>query len=105
VSLRGASDLAGALVGAPSMILCRLAANLKQQNWTAIWIELVLLVAGVFIGIQVSNWNEERKVNLKAAFFSERLKAHLPMESWGCEYLIEHIREPNGNQRICWEAS
>jgi hypothetical protein len=39
------------------MILRRLAQNLKQQNWTAIWIEFVLLVAGVFLGIQVSNWN------------------------------------------------
>lgn len=42
------------------MILRRLAQNLKQQNWTAIWIEFVLLVAGVFMGIQVSNWNEAR---------------------------------------------
>lgn len=42
------------------MILRRLAENLKQQNWTAIWIEFVLLVAGVFLGIQVSNWNEQR---------------------------------------------
>ncbi|MGA7295904.1 MAG: hypothetical protein WBW92_00155, partial [Rhodanobacteraceae bacterium] len=39
------------------MILRRLAQNLKQQNWTAIWIEFVLLVAGVFLGLQVSNWN------------------------------------------------
>ncbi len=39
------------------MILRRLTQNLKQQNWTAIWIEFVLLVAGVFLGIQVSNWN------------------------------------------------
>ena len=42
------------------MILRRLARNLKQQNWTAIWIEFVLLVAGVFLGLQVSNWNEDR---------------------------------------------
>ncbi|OGT56195.1 MAG: hypothetical protein A3E01_04855 [Gammaproteobacteria bacterium RIFCSPHIGHO2_12_FULL_63_22] len=40
------------------MILRRLSQSLKEQNWTAIWIEFVLLVAGVFLGIQVSNWNE-----------------------------------------------
>ena len=39
------------------MILRRLSQSLKEQNWTAIWIEFVLLVAGVFLGIQVSNWN------------------------------------------------
>lgn len=42
------------------MILRRLTQNLKQQNWTAIWIEFVLLVAGVFLGIQVANWNAEQ---------------------------------------------
>ncbi len=42
------------------MILRRLTEQLKQQNWTAIAIEFVLLVAGVFLGIQVANWNEQR---------------------------------------------
>ena len=43
------------------MILRRLSANLKAQNWTAIAIEFVIVVAGVFVGTQVSNWNDERK--------------------------------------------
>jgi hypothetical protein len=42
------------------MILRRLTANLKTQNWTAIAIEFVIVVVGVFIGTQVSNWNQER---------------------------------------------
>lgn len=42
------------------MVLRRLAENLKAQNWTAITIEFVLLVVGVFLGIQVANWNEAR---------------------------------------------
>lgn len=43
------------------MILRRLPQNLREQNWTAISIEFVLLVAGVFLGIQVANWNEDRQ--------------------------------------------
>jgi hypothetical protein len=42
------------------MILRRLSQSLKTQNWTAIWIEFILLVAGVFLGIQVANWNAAR---------------------------------------------
>ena len=42
------------------MILRRFADALRQQNWTAIAIEFALLVLGVFLGIQVSNWNAER---------------------------------------------
>ncbi len=34
------------------MILRRLSQSLKEQNWMAICIEFVLLVVGVFLGIQ-----------------------------------------------------
>ncbi len=42
------------------MILRRLAQSLKAQNWMAICIEFVLLVSGVFLGIQVQQWNNDR---------------------------------------------
>jgi hypothetical protein len=42
------------------MILRRVIQHVKKQEWTAIWIDLVIVVVGVFIGIQVSNWNSER---------------------------------------------
>lgn len=42
------------------MLLRRLAENLRAQNWVAIAIEFVLLVVGVYLGIQAANWNEER---------------------------------------------
>lgn len=47
-------------VGDSSMILRRLTANLRAQNWTAITIEFLIVVVGVFIGTQVSNWNQDR---------------------------------------------
>ena len=46
--------------GGKTMILRRLSANLRTQNWTAIAIEFVIVVVGVFIGTQVSNWNQAR---------------------------------------------
>jgi len=42
------------------MILRRLTENLRAQNWTAIAIEFLIVVTGVFIGTQVSNWNQAR---------------------------------------------
>jgi hypothetical protein len=42
------------------MILRNLARSLREQNWTAITVEFVLLVAGVFLGIQAANWNAAR---------------------------------------------
>ncbi|MCX7041399.1 MAG: hypothetical protein NT117_01650 [Gammaproteobacteria bacterium] len=59
------------------MILRRLSQSLKDQNWTAIWIEFVLLVAGVFLGIQVSNWNAARADNARAQAYVGRIDANL----------------------------
>ena len=42
------------------MILRRLTENLRAQNWTAITIEFLIVVLGVFIGIQAANWNQAR---------------------------------------------
>ncbi len=64
------------------MILRRLSQSLKDQNWTAIWIEFILLVAGVFLGIQVSNWNAERVSNKQSEIFTERLRDDLRVEAW-----------------------
>jgi len=51
------------------MLLRRVTQHVREQNWTAICIDLVIVVVGVFIGIQVSNWNEEREShNAERAF-------------------------------------
>ena len=42
------------------MILRRVMEHVKHQNWTAVALDFVIVVVGVFIGIQVSNWNAER---------------------------------------------
>lgn len=55
----------------------RLADHIRAQNWTAIAIEFVLLVLGVFLGIQVANWNEQRVEDTKAQAYLARIRANL----------------------------
>ena len=40
------------------MILRRVTEHVKTQNWVAVGVDFLIVVVGVFIGIQVSNWNE-----------------------------------------------
>ncbi|MEO0439157.1 MAG: hypothetical protein AAF098_19945 [Pseudomonadota bacterium] len=40
------------------MLLRRITEYVKGQNWTAVAIDFFIVVVGVFIGIQVSNWND-----------------------------------------------
>ena len=42
------------------MILRRVIEHVRTQNWTAVALDFVIVVVGVFIGIQVSNWNDAR---------------------------------------------
>ena len=42
------------------MIFRRIAQHVKDQNWTAVGIDFVIVVVGVFLGIQIGNWNAGR---------------------------------------------
>ncbi len=59
------------------MILRRLSQSFKEQNWMAIAIEFVLLVLGVFLGIQVANWNQKLADARLGQEYVMRLKSDL----------------------------
>ena len=42
------------------MLLRRITQHVKDQNWFAVFLDFIIVVFGVFIGIQVANWNNER---------------------------------------------
>ena len=43
------------------MILRKLADAIREQNWTTVILEILIVVVGIFIGLQVDGWNEGRK--------------------------------------------
>ena len=61
------------------MILRRIAGHLKQQHWTAVLLDFVIVVLGVFIGIQVSNWNTARHDRALERQYLERLHDDLQL--------------------------
>lgn len=62
------------------MILRRLSGHLKQQNWTAIGIELLILVLGVFIGLQAQDWATARAEQHRADVLLQQLRGDLDSE-------------------------
>ncbi|MGH8213788.1 MAG: DUF6090 family protein [Rhodanobacteraceae bacterium] len=73
--------------------------HLRRQDWTAVFIELVVVVLGVFIGVQASNWNEDRETNRRAAVFAERLKGDLREEAWGYEVQVGYFNQVLANAK------
>ncbi len=49
------------------MILRSVIRHVRDQNWFAVGLDFLIVVVGVFIGIQVANWNEERTNRAVAA--------------------------------------
>ncbi len=59
------------------MILRRLSANLRAQNWTAILVEFLLVVVGVYLGILAANWNLERSAKQQTNGLLSQIDAEL----------------------------
>lgn len=76
--------------------------HLRRQDWTAVLVELVVVVVGVFIGVQASNWNQQRATDQQSAVLTSRLKADLRGEDWSYQFLLAYNREvlANANRAI-----
>jgi hypothetical protein len=79
------------------MILRRVIKHFRNQEWTAIAIDFVIVVVGVFVGIQVSNWNQAQTDRGLGEKFTERLKADLVVEAWNYTMLIEYLADVQSN--------
>ena len=55
----------------------RIREHVAQQNWFAVAVDLAIVVVGVFLGIQVSNWNQARIDRDKAVSYRQRLISEL----------------------------
>ncbi len=57
------------------MILRRLVTALRSQSWLTLVLELVVVVVGIFLGLQVDSWNEARKDRVLEQQYLASLKA------------------------------
>lgn len=55
------------------MILRRIREHVGHHNWFAVMIDFIIVVVGVFVGIQASNWNQARVERQQAREYREML--------------------------------
>jgi len=73
------------------MLLRSLTKHVKDQNWFAVFVDFAIVVIGVFIGIQLGNWNEAR-VNKQATIsVLERLNAEIDVNMNAADGVIARI--------------
>jgi hypothetical protein len=62
------------------MLLRRVIEHVRDQNWTAIAIDFCIVVIGVFVGIQVANWNAARADERLGRAYAARLATDLTQD-------------------------
>ena len=80
------------------MIARRLTTSLKEQHWTTISIELVIVIIGVFVGTQFSNWSEARLEQRQTERMLDQLVPELDNQIAFFEFAKRYYREC---KRLC----
>ncbi|MGA9334707.1 MAG: hypothetical protein WBV39_10565 [Rudaea sp.] len=73
------------------MILSRAIRHLKQQHWTGVLIELVIVVLGVFIGLQAQDWASARAEQQRADVLLQQLRGDLASEKAGLQASRDYL--------------
>jgi hypothetical protein len=47
--------------------------HLREQNWVAVFLDFLIVVVGVYMGLQMQEWSSKRAQNAEAAAYHERL--------------------------------
>ena len=80
--------------------------DLMEKNKTGKYLkyaigEIVLVVIGILIALQINNWNESRKQNIKERFILERLLIDLDSDMELVSYQIEKANLFNEQMKFC----
>ncbi|WP_286830254.1 MULTISPECIES: hypothetical protein [Kordiimonas] len=63
------------------MILRRFMKHVTDQNWVAVGLDVLVVITGIFIGLQVTDWNQARKDAAEGRYFLEFLASQLEAET------------------------
>ena len=59
------------------MIIKRLARTLRERDWPAIVVEVLIVVVGIVLGLQANEWHEERKLRQQESVYLSKIQDDL----------------------------
>jgi len=59
------------------MILRRFMNHMNEQNWFAVGLDVLVVITGIFLGLQVADWNEDRKNVIEERSYLKRILVDL----------------------------
>ena len=82
------------------MLLRRFLTHFKSQNWIAIVVEFFIVVVGIFVGLQVDQWNQERKERVLESQYIQSIKRDLQADVADLDRTIEFARRRAQSGRL-----
>lgn len=77
------------------MLLRRFMKGLRDRDWGVVAMEIAIVVIGVFIALQVSNWNDDRKDALRGQDYLLRMQNELRGDAQRIETMVAFWRSVN----------
>lgn len=75
------------------MLLRRVTLHIKDQNWFAVAVDFAIVVFGVFIGLQVANWNDKQSSKAELRVSLESLDKEVSQNMGVIEKVLTHFEE------------
>lgn len=81
------------------MNISKLGTRLRTYDWTAAVIELVIVVVGILIALEVSNWNQDRVDRARADSYQRRIRADLMADNRSVDTTLAFWNKVSGYGR------
>lgn len=86
------------------MLLRRVIKHVSDQNWTAVAIDFFIVVIGVFVGLQVTSWNEDRIAESRAKNYYQRLIFDLESEQQSRLFRVRYYEQTKSHAEAALRA-
>ena len=86
------------------MLLRRITQHVKDQNWFAVALDFAIVVAGILIAFQITNWNEARAENNLKSLVEKRLIADFEFIDQELDAAVERMERQLINMEVWRQA-
>lgn len=84
------------------MILRKFMKHVTEQNWYAVGLDVLVVITGIFLGLQVTEWNDQRKQHEEGLYHLETLLTFVEKDIVDNAALQETSKEHMTNTFKAW---
>jgi hypothetical protein len=75
------------------VIIGRIAKSVTEQNWSTVFVELLVVVVGIFLGLQATAWHEDRQARADGYYYLDLLRRQLDDEIVARETVLAELSD------------